>query len=66
MQTKTWTEAQGCVVIKQLIQWEGSDCVFFIVIDYSIRIFLNDRELVSGYHVNLAKQFKFYLGFSET
>lgn len=44
-------------------QW--SDYFFFTVIGYSIRIFLSDKELVSGYLNNFGKQFKFSLWFPE-
>lgn len=32
--------------------WEGSDCFFFAVIGYNVRIFLRNRELVSGYFLS--------------
>ena len=41
------------IVTKQFTQWEGSDRLFFTVIDYNIRIFLNDRELVSDYLISV-------------
>ena len=49
--TKTWNEAQAYSVIKQLIKWESSDYLFFTVFGYNI-IFLNDRELISGYLIS--------------
>ena len=52
-QTKTWNEAQGYIAMKQLAQWEGGDCWLFTVISYDIRIFLNDREVVSGYCMSI-------------
>lgn len=55
-------EAQRYIVFKQLIQYDGSDCLFFTVIGYNIRIFLNEVELVSGLpYVNFGEQFKFQL-----
>lgn len=40
-------EPQSCIVRKQLLQYRGSDCLFFTVIGYKIGIFLYERELVS-------------------
>ena len=31
---------------------QSSDCLFFTVIDYNVRIFLNDREFVSNYLIS--------------
>ena len=47
-QSKTWNEAQRYIVIKWLTI-VGTQCLFFTVVGYNIRIFLNERELVSGY-----------------
>lgn len=49
-QVKMWTEPRGCIVLKQVMYWESGDCLFLIitVIADSIRMFLSDRELVSG------------------
>lgn len=40
--------------------------IFFIVTGYNIRIFLNDKELISGYLIDFGKQLNFYLWFPET
>ena len=32
---------------------DPGDCLFFTVIGYNIRLFLNDRELVSGYLIKI-------------
>lgn len=44
---QTWNEALGCVVVKSLVESDGSNYVFFTVVGYN-RIFLNDRKLVTG------------------
>lgn len=49
-QTKPWNEAQR-YVRKQPIQRGVSGCLFFLGIGYNISIFLNERELDSGYLV---------------
>lgn len=37
-----WHEAQRNIVTEQLMQYEGSECLFFAVIGDSIRIVLNE------------------------
>ena len=44
------------MVIKQLTQWESSDCWLFTVIGCNIRILLNDRELISGYLIPILEK----------
>lgn len=47
-QTKTWIEAWA-TLLESCLYSERAVTLFFTVISYAIRVFLNDRELVSGY-----------------
>ena len=48
---------------KMTKQW--SDCLFFTVIDYNIRIFLSDRELICGYLNNVGNSLSFPYDFQK-
>ena len=54
-------ETYGYIAIKQLIQWGSSGCLLFTVVGYYIQIFLNDRELGSGYLLSILGKFVLFM-----
>lgn len=56
--SKTWNEAQGHLVIKQLIQCESSNCLSFAVIGYSVSIFSSYVILALGNSLSSTYDFR--------
>ena len=56
MPTQNMERVSKYIVIMQFISWEGSECLFFRVIGYNIRILFNDRELISGHLISILEK----------
>lgn len=56
-----WNEAQTYTIVKKLRSHIGSDCGVFKMMCCRIRIFLNEKELVSGDLVSVWGEQKLWL-----